>query len=229
MGALALPQITKACQLLLDKGFYADGGISYWKSYPQSETCVTGMLLSVLCHFGVDDERINSLYNFLAAEQMKDGGWNCNKVRGAVHSSFHTTLSVLEALWKYENIKPDKVREILTLRLRGMEFLLQHRLFKSSRTGNKINPQFSAFVFPTGWKYDVMRCLDFAREINADRDERFTDAILLLKSKQLPDGSWKTERKHSGKYFFDLEKTGQPGRWNTIRASRILNWWELNY
>ena len=50
----------KACRILLDNGFYSkDGGINYWKTRKQGECCVTGMLLSMLCHFHIDDDRIH--------------------------------------------------------------------------------------------------------------------------------------------------------------------------
>ena len=47
-------QARKACRLLLDEGLQRDGGINYgiWAKWSrQSETCVTGMALSILSHF----------------------------------------------------------------------------------------------------------------------------------------------------------------------------------
>jgi hypothetical protein len=31
--------------------------------------------------------------------------------------------------------------------------------------------------------------------------------------------------RHSGKVFFHMEPVGGPSRWNTLRALRILRWW----
>lgn len=226
LDALPVPEIITACNLLLDKGFTKNGGITFWKTYKTGEPCVTGMLLSVLCHFGIMDERIVKMFEFLAGEQMKDGGWNCERINGATHSSFHTTLSVLEGLWEFEKKYPGKSSEIPEMREKAMEFLLEHRLYKSHRTGQIINSRFTRFTFPPGWRYDIMRCLDFLRLTTDWKDERIEDAINLIRKKQTKEGYWNAEALHPGKYFFSMEQAGKPGRWNTLRAIRILNWWE---
>jgi hypothetical protein len=69
-------QAHKACKLLLDKGFYHDGGINYFSSLKHSETCVTGMILSILSYFCFQDERVDELVEHLLKQQMTDGGLN---------------------------------------------------------------------------------------------------------------------------------------------------------
>ena len=44
--------------------------------------------------------------------------------------------------------------------------------------------------------------------------------------KQGQDGRWKLENHHRGQEYFKLEKQGQSSRWNTLRALRVLKWWE---
>jgi hypothetical protein len=82
------------------------------------------------------------------------------------------------------------------------------------------------FSFPPRWRYDLMRVLDYFQERNIPPDPRMADAIDLLKKKQRPDGTWVLQNKHPGRVFFELEKVGQPSRWNTLRALRILQWYE---
>jgi hypothetical protein len=53
-----------------------------------------------------------------------------------------------------------------------------------------------------------------------------TDAVELLQNKQKNDGPWILNSGMSGRKYFDLEKAGQPNRWNTLRAGRVLNWWD---
>ena len=95
------PQAKQGCDLLLDKGFHCDGGINFFKSYKTSETCITGMTLALLCYFRCADERLHRIAEHLLGQQMADGGWNCERPRGATHGSFHTTISVLEGLHEY--------------------------------------------------------------------------------------------------------------------------------
>lgn len=50
----------------------------------------------MLCYFQIDDPRMHRMLEYLFTMQMNDQGWNCERPRGATHSSFHTTISVLE-------------------------------------------------------------------------------------------------------------------------------------
>ncbi|HEX9934267.1 MAG TPA: hypothetical protein VGB38_03635, partial [bacterium] len=120
LGIEIHPKIEKACRLLLDAGFCgADGGINLSKGYFQSETCITGMLLGVFSFFGLDDKRLDRLEAHLLDRQMKDGGWNCQQPRGAVHGSFHTTINVLEGLGEYERRFGRSVRAVSSAQNRG--------------------------------------------------------------------------------------------------------------
>jgi len=221
------PQAKRACKIFLDEGKYTDGGINFFSySLKYSETCVTGMILALLAYFRYPDEYIHSIASYLINQQMTDGGWNCESYKGATHSSFHTTISALEGLYEYECLFPEKKKLISQVRARGHEFLLAHRLYKSHRTGKVFNAKMTAMPFPPRWKYDFIRALDYFRSCEAPRDERMSDAIELLQTKQKKDGLWPINSGMSGLKYFDLEKAGQPSRWNTLRALRILNWWD---
>jgi len=218
------PQAIKACQLLLDRGLYHDGGINYFASLNHSETCVTGMILSLLAYFHFKDDRIHLLAEHLLNQQMPDGGWNCQSYKGATHSSFHTTISVLEGLWEYEKFTTKNNNEVGKAQEKGREFLLIHRLFRSHRTGEVANPAFTRFSFPPRWHYDILRALDYFQECRAERDDRLLDAIEIVKKKRKNDGKWVLQNRHPGRTFFEMEKVGEPSRWNTLRALRVLKW-----
>ncbi len=221
------PQAKQACKIFLDEGFYTDGGINFFSySLKYSETCVTSMILAMLAYFRYPDERIHAIASFVIGEQMPDGGWNCESPKGATHSSFHTTISALEGLYEYECLFPEKKKQISKVRARGHEFLLAHRLYKSHRTGKVFDSKMTTMPFPPRWKYDFIRALDYLRSCNAPRDERMSDAIELLQIKQKKDETWPMNSGMSGRKYFDLEKAGQPSRWNTLRALRVLNWWD---
>lgn len=217
-----------ACAIFLEKGFYHDGGINFFKSFKHSETCVTGMILSLLCYFRLPDERVHRIAEHLLDQQMKDGGWNCERPRGATHGSFHTTISVLESFHEYVLAYPRHKQAIQDSVQRAHEFLLLHRLYRSHRTGKIADPVMTRIFFPPRWHYDFLRALDYFRAVNAPRDERMTEAIDLLHRKQLADGRWKQGSHWAGRMFFEMEKVGQPGRWNTLRALRVLKWWGNN-
>jgi hypothetical protein len=219
----------KACRLLLDGGLQRDGGINYgtWAKWTRrSETCVTGMVLSILAYFEHEDARLDTIASHLLEQQMPDGGWNCRRPDGATHASVHTTISVLEGLRHYELHRGHKTREVRAAQRRGREFLLVHRLFRSHRTGEVIKPAFTHFSFPPRWHYDILRALDYFQSVNAPRDPRLVEAIDIVRSRQCQDGRWSLQHSYKGKTYFALERLGAPSRWNTLRALRVLTWWD---
>ena len=157
---------------------------------------------------------------------MPDGGWNCRRRFGATHASVHTTISVLEGLRHYELHRRRKVGAVRAAQRRGREFLLVHRLFRSHRTGAVIKPIFLRFAFPPRWHYDILRALDYFQAIKAPRDLRLGEAIAIVRNSQRADGRWTLQNRYQGKTYFEMERLGAPSRWNTLRALRVLKWWE---
>ena len=217
--------VHRACALLLDNGLRPDGGVNFGRP-ERSETCITGMVLSIVCRYGYDDRRLDTIADYLLDQQMPDGGWNCRYPRGAVHASVNTTISVLEGLRDYQLHRRRKHREVRAAQSRGREFLLVHHLFRSHRTGRIIKPEFTRLSFPPRWHYDILRALDYFQSVDAPRDPRLEEAIGLLRKKQRLDGRWPLEHIYTGKSFFQLERVGSPSRWITMRALRVLRWWE---
>ncbi len=217
-------QARAACTLLLDGGLQRDGGINYgWRG--RSETCITGMVLSILSYFAYEDARLDTLADYLLRQQMPDGGWNCRRDLGATHASVHSTISVLEGLRLYGLQRGRKTRAVRAAQRRGREFLLMHRLFRSDRTGEIIKPIFIRFAFPPRWHYDILRALDYFQAAGAPRDERLAEAIEIVQNTRRGDGRWSLENRWKGKTYFELERLGAPSRWNTLRALRVLKWW----
>ena len=80
--------------------------------------------------------------------------------------------------------------------------------------------------FPPRWKHDVLRSLDYFRSAAAPRDDRLADAVAIVTNKRRRDGRWPLQQRYSGRTWFEMEKPGQPSRWNTLRALRVLDWWQ---
>ncbi|MCI0376841.1 MAG: hypothetical protein L0215_04495 [Gemmataceae bacterium] len=220
-------QARKACARLLDQGLRRDGGINYdWGG--RSETCITGMVLSILAYFEHGDDRLDTLAGHLLEQQMPDGGWNCQRPYGATHSSVHTTISALEGLRNYELWGGPHAQAVREAQRRGREFLLVHRLFRSDRTGAIIKPIFLSFSFPPRWHYDILRALDYFQSVGAPRDDRVAESIGVVREARRADGRWPLHNSYKGKTFFKLERVGAASRWNTLRALRVLKWWDAS-
>jgi hypothetical protein len=220
------PQAQRGCEHFWKRGLNHDGGINLFRGIDYSETCVNGMILALCSYFHYPDERIHSICGFLLGEQMADGGWNCERIHGATHGSFHTTISALEGLAEYRQAYPQEAARTLPATERAHEFLLLHRIYRSHRSGKPADPAMTRMYFPPRWRYDFIRALDYFQSVRAARDERMGDAIALLHAKRGGDGRWPAYAPWAGRMFFPPERAGEPGRWNTLRALRVLRWWE---
>jgi len=107
----------------------------------------------------------------------------------------------------------------------ALGLLLQHRLFRSDKTGTIIRPEFTLLAYPYRWHYNVLRALAFFAQAGAERDPRLQEAIDLLRARQGPDGRWRNQKKFSGLSFFELEMGREPSRMLTLQALRVLRWW----
>ena len=186
------------------------------------EPCINGNVVATGSYFGVD---MTPLVERLLGEQLPDGGWNCEVENGATVSSFGTTINVLEGLLLYEraSAQPEMVTEA---RRRGEDYMLERRLFRRKSTGAVIDPQWLRFSFPAWWHYDVLRGLDYLRDANVAPDDRIAEAIAIVERNRESDGPWPLQNVHDGVAHFEMEDgDGRPSRWNTLRALRVLRWW----
>jgi hypothetical protein len=186
------------------------------------EPCINGGTLALGAYFGRPTE---SLALRLVGEQLDDGGWNCEAPKSA-RSSFHTTICVLEGLLEYERAG-GSAPEIAAARRRGEEYLLERGLFRRRSTGEVANPAFLELAFPPRYHYDVLRALDYFRNAGVRPDARIGDAVHLVESKRQADGRWLLDRAYDEALAFPFgESVGEASRWNTLRALRVLRWYE---
>jgi hypothetical protein len=186
------------------------------------EPCINGGVLALGGYFGRPSR---SLARRLIGEQLEDGGWNCDAPQSA-RSSFHTTICVLEGLLEYERAV-GSAPEIAAARVRGEEYLLERGLFRRRSTGEVANPAFLELAFPPRYHYDVLRALDYFRAANVQPDARIGDAVRFIESRRQGDGRWLLDRAYDEALPFPWgESVGEPSRWNTLRALRVLRWWE---
>jgi hypothetical protein len=193
------------------------------------EPCITGQVAASGAYFGQD---VQGIVDRLLGEQLADGGWNCDAPDGSIRSSFNTTICVLEALLEHERAV-GATPEVTEARLRGQEYLLERSLFRRRSTGEVIerdrkgNAVWSRFAFPTWWHYDVLRGLSYLCSAGVTPDERAAEAIRLVVSKRDGGGRWPLETRHAGRMLIETDDgEGRPSRWNTLRALRVLRWYD---
>jgi hypothetical protein len=192
------------------------------------EPCINGQVGAVGAYFGQD---VRGIFDRLLAEQLSDGGWNCEAANGSTRSSFNTTICVLGALLEYE-LRFGSSPDVSAARQSGQEYLLERRLFRRKSTGELIERDrkggaaWKRFAFPTWWHYDVLRGLEYLRRAGVAPDDRVAEAIDLVFSKRDGDGRWPLEVRYRGDMPIEIDEgEGRPSRWITLRALRVLDWY----
>lgn len=222
--------ISETLQIILEREKAPDGGINPIGMSKKSDICVNGMFLNYASYFGAKQDGLKSVVDFILHEQVADGGFNCRSNRKMVtHSSVHSTLSVIEGISEYKkNGYRYRLVELLKAEMDARSFLLAHQLFRSHRTGEIINPDFLKLHYPGRWHYDILRALDYFRSAGAGYDKRMADALGVLIKKRSKEGLWLLAAAYPGATHFDMEQAGKPSRWNTLRALRVLKYFEFD-
>lgn len=188
----------------------------------ETEPCLNGRILGAGAYFGVPVGRV---LRRLLGEQLEDGGWNCESPKSP-RSSFHTTICVLEGLLDYERAR-GRTPAVTRARRRGERYLLERGLMRSKSTGEIIDRRWLRFSFPPGWHYDVLRGLDYLRRAGVKPDRRLAEAIEVVRQRQHQNGLWPLNHLHADRRTPDLEsEVGRASHWNTLRALRVLDWYQ---
>jgi hypothetical protein len=196
------------------------GAASFFEG--EVEPCINGGVLALGGYFG---RPAASLARRLVGEQLEDGGWNCD-APPSTRASFHTTICVLEGLLEYERAA-GPAPEITAARQRGEEYLLARGLFRRRSTGDVASAEFLELAFPPRYHYDVLRALDYLRDADVQPDTRMGDAVQLIATKRQADGRWLLDRAYDKALAVSAgESVGEPSRWNTLRALRVLRWYQ---
>ena len=211
--AATIAQIRDNCRWEHDGQRYFDGEV---------EPCINGQLVANAVYFGLDMAPVVAR---LLADRLGDGGWNCYTEHGSTVSSFASTLDVLEGLWAYE-LAVGGDADVAAARRGGEEYLLTRSLFRGARSGTVVDEDFLRFAFPARWQYDVLRALEYFAQQGAKPDPRMADAVTILRDHRSPDGTWALERTIPGAVHVTMEADGAPSRWNTLRALRVLRWYD---
>lgn len=221
-------RITKALEFVFDFQL-KDGSFSSTlkpgkKKYPTNEFCLTGIILKILFLFGYEiDPRVKEALNFLISKG--ENGWDCQwyplqKEKVIPEKCY---MGGIKALAAFARLPVSLVTaEVKKCVLRNVEPYLENRIYwyRRDKYGNRVKkPSWTRFAFPLFWQSDVLDVLDVLTELGV-KDERMGEAVELVRSKQV-GGAWVLERTYP-KNGIVLEEVGQPSKWITLRAMRVL-------
>ena len=191
------------------------------------DACINGYTLANGAWLGAD---VSPIAGWFVEHRLADGGWNCMWVEGSRRSSFHSTLNSLGGILDHE-IRTGGLPKLREARHHGEEYLLQRGLMRRLSTGQVHTPWATHFAYPYRWFYSALRAADYFRTAclhdGRSPDDRMAEAIEFIRSARDADGTWHQQLRHEGRTWFDVDSSpGEPSRWLTFHALRVLAWWD---
>jgi hypothetical protein len=193
--------------------------------FEEQLSCLTGNMVAALIRMGyVDDLRVKMALEWLVKIRNNDGGWLCPYWKAYVkdkHGCFTGTICPMEALSEVPKEKlTNEMRQAIS---KGADFLLMHRLFKADHHDYKmISQAWLQLSFPSFAGYNILRGLDVLTKLGYVKDERLDDAVEVLMQKQQGNGVWILENSPEGRMQANVETKGQPSKWITLAALKVL-------
>jgi hypothetical protein len=176
---------------------------------------IEGNAVYALSRLGYADHAgTRRLVDALLDWQWPDGGWNCDRHHEAWRSSFHESAIPALGLVTYAELTGDAAARRAAERTAAL--LLEHRLFRSTSTGEPIHPSWTVLHYPPYWHYDVLQGLRLLAALDRLDDPRAADALDLVEVARRPDGRFSSRRWSS---------TGQPAAvdWGRGTENLLLN------
>lgn len=231
-------RIGRACELILNQSQDRESGgfsISAGARTPggrhsQVIPCLTGNMVWSLIRLGyLEDPRLQKALEWITTyARFDDGegeppmGWPYDQFemcwgKHTCHMGVVKTLKALSAI-PLERRSPEARCTIE----KAAEYLLAHRIYRRSHDLSRTSkPGWLKFGFPLMYQSDVLEILDVLTDLGY-RDERMGEALGVLRAKQDRQGRWKLESTFNGRFLEDIERKGEPSKWITLRALRVL-------
>lgn len=222
---LAATALAGTAELLGANSRWEYEDLPYWGG--EVDCCINAYTLANGAWLGAD---VSGLAQWFLDHRLADGGWNCEWVDGSTRSSFHSTLNSLAGLLYYERATGGSAAQ-RAARYAGEEYLLERRLLYTLSTGAPVGPWATRFAYPFRWLYSALNAADYfraaAQHDGTAPDPRLAAAIEVILAARRPDGSWLQERRHPGRVWFEVDvAAGEPSKWLTLHATRVLQWWD---
>jgi hypothetical protein len=236
------PQVQLACDYVIAHsaaatgGFGASGRIGDALPPPSAVIhCLNGNLLRALLGFGrLDDAVVAKAIDWEARAITGEGveRWYASGTAGPLfactaNERLPCAWGAIKALLALARIPPDRRGARVTRAVEaGCAFLLSRRPevadYPAGWGNPKPNGSWFRLGFPSAYVTDVLQNLEVLCELGHGRDPRISPAIDWLLAKQDADGRWRNEYAYHGKTWVDFERQGQPSKWVTLRACRVL-------
>ena len=236
-------RVRAGCEILLSQCIASNGGLS-WNGTPSGfEQCMAGIMGAALIDFGwLNDQRLQTAMEWLAQTITGEGVADASnrdtnrryyKSRNSAplfvcanNGNLPCAWGAVQAMISLSKVPAEqRTRNMQEAIKQGADFLLSRDPAVADYPfgmGNRPNSNWFRFGYPIGYITDVLQNLEVMAALGQAENPKLANALDLVISKQNQQGRWLLEHTYNGKMWVDIEKKGQPSKWVTLRALRVL-------
>jgi hypothetical protein len=227
-------QIRQGCEYVLSHAQARHGGFSALAQVTPNGAihCLNGNLIWALVALGYSgDERLQKAVAWLTGSITGEGfqEWFASGVTGpgfccAANGGRPCAWGAVKAL-RALAAWPDAAGAAHTRSAleRAAEFLLSHNLVRADYPASqRVSGEWFKFGFPLSYTSDILEAALALSEAGYGADPRLQPAVEFIRSQRETGGSWRMRHSLNGKLWADIEQKGQPSKWVTLRALRVI-------
>jgi hypothetical protein len=225
-------RIRRAVEHVFEHGQAESGALAMSGTPSTTIHCLWGNLVRALLDLGTwGDERLAYAIEQLARSITGDG-YEWYRKGGVQAPGFYCSANynlpcgwgAVRALWALNAVPVEGRTAVVEAAIQAaVDFLLSYDVARADYPyKERINSSWFKFGYPLGYVTDVLLNLEALAEAGCGGDSRLDEAVELVLSRQDEQGRWPMEYSYNGKMWADVEKKGEPSKWVTLRAVRML-------
>ena len=237
------PRVGAGCEYVLSHNIASHGGFSANGTPSAFIHCLAGNLGAALLDLGyLNDERLQKALEWQArmitgigvagpdrrdmVERYYKSGTSAPLFVCAANNSLPCAWGGVKAMLALSKVPPSLRTPTMRAAIeKGLEFLLSYDPAVADYPAGwaeKPNSSWFKFGYPIAYVTDVLQNLEVLTALGQAQDRRLGHALELVEGKQDGQGRWRLEYSYNGKTWVDIEKKGQPSKWVTLRALKVL-------
>jgi hypothetical protein len=236
-------RVKAGCEYVLSHNVASNGGLSVNATPSAFIHCMAGNLGAALVDLGwLDDDRLQSALDWQArmitgegVDSPEEGHTNRRYYKSgttgplfacAPNGGLPCAWGAVKAMLAFGKVPASRRTEVMNTAIgQGIDYLLGHDPAVADYPfayGNRPNSSWFKFGYPIGYVTDVLQNLEVLAALGRAQDTRLARALEMVEKKQDDQGRWRMEYSYNGKTWVDIETKGQPSKWITLRALRVL-------
>lgn len=235
-------RVKKACEYVLTHAISPIGSFGYNGTPSGFIHCHSGNLCSSLINLGyLEDERLQRALEWQARLITGEGVSTLDNKQEERRYYRYTPApnfvcgpngdkscawGAVKALKAFGKVPPKMRTELINKGVeKGVEFLLSVDPAKAEYPTRLNTPPSSSwfkFSFPPTYVTDILENASVLISLGYAEDKRVENTFKLIESKMNEQGKWLLERTNNGKMWADIETKGEPSKWITLNALKVL-------